>query len=226
MNKNRFFSWMIVLAFLAGFINAITILSIDGATVSHVTGMFSKFAIAVCGGALKECLGLLSVIGAFFCGAVVAGIATGEKAFRLRKIYGWIVIAIGILVLLPMALDAVHRVLLLAFVMGLQNGMVVSFKGILIRTTHMTGNLTDFGVFIGYRIRGNKKEPSVSGLVPGITLLSFCIGGIIGIGLDHWMGDYAFIVASGIYVLLGIMYSFFQKNSNDKNLNGIPDDQE
>lgn len=226
MNKYRLFAWMIILTHLAGLINAVSVFCFAGTTVSHVTGLFSKLAISAATVDLGECLFLFLIIFAFFAGAVAAGIATGERAFYLHRIYGFIILAIGVLVVLPVFLDARISVPLLAFLMGLQNGMVVSFRGILVRMTHMTGNLTDFGVYIGYKIRGDKKEPPASALVPAAALSGFLFGGIVGILLHTFIGSYVFVVASAVYLLLGMIYFRLQKTCDDKNFNGVADDLE
>lgn len=38
--------------------------------------------------------------------------------------------------------------------MGVQNAMVSHYKGTIIRTTHLSGVLTDLGLALGYRMRG------------------------------------------------------------------------
>ena len=226
MNKYRLFVWMIILASLAGLINSVAVFCYAGATVSHITGLVSKFSISVSTGVWGECLYLAGIVSAFFVGAVAAGIATGERAFYLHKVYGFIIIFIGILVLVPVFFESEYCVMLLAFLMGLQNGMVVSFKGIVVRLTHMTGNLTDFGVFVGYRIRGNRNERPLTGMIPLSTLLGFAAGGVIGILLYNSIGVYVFAAASVVYILLGLVYFRFRKTCNDKDFNGVPDEEE
>lgn len=217
---------MIILALLAGLINAVAIYCHNGMTVSHVTGLISKFSVSVSVGDFVGCLGLAAVILAFFAGAVVAGVATGERAFHLDAVYGCIIISIGLLILLPLVLDATHTVILLAFLMGLQNGMVVSFRGILVRSTHMTGNITDLGVYLGYKIRGDRNEKPIYGIVPALTIAGFILGGIIGIMLYEFIGSYIFVAASAVYIILGTVYFYLQKTCVDKNFNGVPDSLE
>lgn len=226
MNKYRLFVWMIILTLLAGFINAISVFCYAGVTVSHVTGLISKLAISIIAVDISDGLQLLSLIAAFFVGTVVAGVATGERDFYLHKIYGFIILAIGVLITVPLFLESWVSVMLLAFLMGLQNGMVVSFRGILVRMTHMTGNLTDIGVYIGYKIRGNKAEKPVSGLVPAAAILGFLTGGVIGILLYKFIGSYVFAAASAVYLILGMIYFRLQKTCVDKDFNGVADDQE
>ena len=37
---------------------------------------------------------------------------------------------------------------------GLQNAMITTFSGAVVRTTHMTGIVTDLGLMIGAKLRG------------------------------------------------------------------------
>ena len=226
MERRTLLVWMCILTALAGSINAISIFGYDGTTVSHLTGLVSKVAIEISQGDLSGCWTVLRVILAFMLGAIISGFVTAERAFYLRKRYGFIILTIGILVIIPYFLPIEYSVLLFALIMGLQNGMVVSFKGVLVRMTHMSGNITDLGVYIGYKLRGDKKESLASGIVPLVAILSFTLGGIIGILLYSAIHNAVFFVTSGIYILLGILYLITRAKSNDKNLNGIPDDIE
>lgn len=212
-NKYKILIWIVFLALLAGCVNAVAIFGCEGIAVSHITGMISRSAISISSGETVGLAGILSIILLFFVGAVTAGIATGERAFHLRKTNGVIIFAIGILILTPLFLDVRHSLMMLSFLMGLQNGMVVSVRGILVRSTHMTGNLTDLGVYIGYRIRGNKSENAYFGLVPCVLIIGFILGGVIGVLLYNLIGIYVLIVLSLSYILMGIAYFHMRKTS-------------
>ena len=110
--------------------------------------------------------------------------------------------------------------------MGLQNGMVVSFKGVVVRMTHMSGNITDLGVYVGYKLRGNKNEKYITGLIPLVAILSFTVGGVIGVLLYGVIGNAIFLISSGVYILLGVFYFVLRYRCSDKNFNGIPDELE
>lgn len=226
MGKKSLFAWMVILTSLAGVVNAISVFGYDGATVSHVTGLVSKFASSIANGNFKGGWEIFAIILSFLVGAITAGVATGERAFYLHRVYGIIIVAIGLLIIPAYFMDTRHSVFLFAYIMGLQNGMVVSFRGVVVRMTHMSGNLTDLGVFIGYKLRRNKNEKFITGFIPGMALLSFTIGGIIGILLFKAISNYVFFVVSGVYIILGIVYFFLQRTAKDKDFNGIPDDEE
>ena len=226
MDKKTLLLWMCILTALAGVINAISIFGYNGTTVSHLTGLVSKVAINLAKGDMTGCWGVLRVILAFFVGAIISGFITGQRAFYLNKRYGFIILSIGLLVIIPYFLSANYSILLFAFIMGLQNGMVVSFKGVVVRMTHMSGNITDLGVFIGYKLRGNKDEKIVTGLIPLAAIGSFTLGGIVGMGLYGLLKNYAFFVFSIIYIMLGLVFFFLRVKCNDKDFNGIPDELE
>ncbi len=226
MDRKILLLWMCILTCLAGAVNAISIFGYDGTTVSHLTGLVSKVAINITEGSFEGVWEVLRVILLFFLGAVVSGFITGERAFYLHKRYGFIIIAIGVLIFIPYFLPIKYGVLVFAFVMGLQNGMVVSFKGIVVRMTHMSGNITDLGVFIGYKLRKNNNEKLITGLIPFVAIISFIIGGILGILLYKSIHNIVFFITSSIYLILGIVYFILRNKCNDKNFNDIPDELE
>jgi uncharacterized membrane protein YoaK (UPF0700 family) len=217
---------MCILTCLAGAVNAISIFGYDGTTVSHLTGLVSKVAINITEGSFEGVWEVLRVILLFFLGAVVSGFITGERAFYLHKRYGFIIIAIGVLIFIPYFLPIKYGVLVFAFVMGLQNGMVVSFKGVVVRMTHMSGNVTDLAVFLGYKLRGNKNEAPITGIIPFLAIVSFFVGGIVAVCVYKLIFNVIFFIISGIYILLSIVYLIFRQRCIDKDFNGIPDELE
>ncbi len=223
MGRRLLLLWMCILTCLAGAVNAISIFGYNGTTVSHLTGLVSKVAINITAGSFEGVWEVLRVILLFFVGAIISGFITGERAFYLHKRYGFIIISIGVLIIIPYFLPIKYSILVFAFIMGLQNGMVVSFKGVVVRMTHMSGNITDLGVFIGYKLKGNKNENYITGLIPFMAILSFIIGGILGVLLYSSIHNVIFFINSGIYIVLGIVYFILRNKCKDKDFNGIPD---
>jgi len=211
---------------LAGALNAISIIGYDATTISHITGLVSKASVFVAIGSWEFAWGALRVILAFFLGALLTGFITGKRVFILRKRYGYIIISLGLLIIVPYFLPVKYAILMFAFIMGMQNGMIVSFKGIVVRMTHMSGNVTDLAVFLGYRLRGNKNEEGKTGLIPLIAIVSFLIGGILGILLYQRINNNIFFIMAGIYVVVGILYFITRTKCIDKNFNDIPDELE
>jgi uncharacterized membrane protein YoaK (UPF0700 family) len=77
-------------------------------------------------------------------------------------------------------------VILVSYSMGLQNALFTNFSGAVVRTTHVTGLLTDIGIHFGHWIRHRQKTKEfwrVQVLLP--IFIGFVSGGIIG----TWLYD-------------------------------------
>jgi uncharacterized membrane protein YoaK (UPF0700 family) len=62
---------------------------------------------------------------------------------------------------------------------GLQNAMVSTFSGTVIRTTHVSGMFTDLGIFLGHALRG--RHPDVLRMKLSFLIISgFFSGGVAG----------------------------------------------
>ena len=88
---------------------------------------------------------------------------------------------------------------------GLQNGMCTTFSGAVIRTTHVTGMLTDIGLIIGQAIfhkRTRKHLWKLKILIP--LYISFCSGGAVGWIAFKYMHHNAILPPCAIIVCLGI----------------------
>ncbi len=106
-------------------------------------------------------------------------------------------------------------VLLLCFIMGLQNAMMTKLSGAEIRTTHMTGIVTDIGIELGKLIYWNSSSvatatPSVLAnraklKVHGTMLGMFLVGGVTGaMGFKH-VGYVATLPLAGVLTVLAIV---------------------
>lgn len=226
--KKKVLIWMCVLTALAGLINALAV-HLFSMTVSHMTGVITNVVVSTLEGVFSDVWWLFSIVGSFLIGAIVSAFITGDRNFYIKPVYGYIVIGIGILLATGVHVLNINGrwiIRLFAFLMGAQNAMIISFKGVLVRMTHMTGYITDLGVYIGYKLRGVRKENHWVGLVPFCGLVMFILGGLLGLWMFSKIGLATYDVTSIMYVFLGIVYLIKEKNSNDRNLNGIPDDCE
>ena len=73
--------------------------------------------------------------------------------------------------------------------MGLQNAVITKISGSVVRTTHLTGIITDLGIELGKLVYWNRSFDAVGGPVVadrdrirtlGGLILSFLVGGVIG----------------------------------------------
>lgn len=147
------------LAFVAGAANAGGFLAV-GQYTSHMTGMVSATADHLALGDFTLALGgLLSVL-AFLLGAMVSALLINWA--RDRQLRSRFALPLLLEALLLMAFGALGpllglhptawvslTVLLLCFMMGLQNAIITKVSKAEIRTTHVTGLVTDIGIELG-----------------------------------------------------------------------------
>lgn len=150
----------LLLSFNAGAVNAGGFLVLHMYT-SHMTGFASQLADGLVLANAKLLLNALGAILAFIAGAAVcAFLVNWGRQHRLHSVYA-LPVMLEALMLFPFGLMGAATlawntpfsvpltVLLLSFIMGLQNAVGSKTSGGSIRTTHMTGNITDLGMELG-----------------------------------------------------------------------------
>ncbi|WP_207005506.1 YoaK family protein [Trinickia mobilis] len=192
------------LAFVAGAANAGGFLAV-GQYTSHMSGIASSLADNLALGDINEVVAGLSSLLSFLVGAATSAILINWGRRRhLHSRYAIPLMLEASLLLLFGFLGSnleTHRVLfvpatvcLLCYVMGLQNAMITKVSKAEIRTTHVTGLVTDIGIELGKLfywnigetpgnlVRGDRQK---LGLL-GSLLLSFLVGGLAGaVGFRH-----------------------------------------
>ena len=157
----------LLLAFNAGAVNAGGFLVLHMYT-SHMTGFASQLADGMVLGNVTLLLNALGAILAFLTGAAVcAMLVNWGRQHRMHGVYALplvleaaLMFPFGLMgaITLTWATFAVPlTVLLLSFIMGLQNAVASKTSGGSIRTTHMTGNITDMGIEIGKMLYWNGR---------------------------------------------------------------------
>ena len=157
-----------VLAFIAGAINAGGFLAVNRYT-SHISGVVSAIAddFAV-GSVALAAAGVVSVL-TFISGAACTAILINWARRReLHSVYALpLLVEAALLLLFGLAgaglksfahLLVPSTVLLLFFMMGLQNAIITKMSGAEIRTTHMTGIATDLGIELGKLVYWNGND--------------------------------------------------------------------
>lgn len=178
------------LAANAGAINAIGLLAFRQQTVSNLTGTSTRAGVAIADADLAEIAHLLFIILAFMLGAALSGIIIDNAVLRLGRRYSVVLIMEAGLLLLAM-LQLMHGsstgYLLAAAACGLQNGMVSTYSGAIVRTSHVTGLITDLGTLLGARLRGHPIGPRKLALYL-LILSGFIVGGAIGAACFYKLG--------------------------------------
>lgn len=142
------------LALTGGYVNSAGFVLL-GIFTSHVTGNVGRLSVDLTRHDAGGALGALIMLGAFFSGAVIASVIIESAGFRSRSnAYGMALALEAALLLtfllLPEPTPDAHRLhdseaALICASMGLQNSLVTRLSGAVIRTTHLTGVVTDLG---------------------------------------------------------------------------------
>lgn len=204
--KIQLTSWIFLLTATAGFMNVVTII-IFSATSSHHTGSLSNSMIYLVKGDFENFIRLIIVILAFFLGTMLSGFLFPEQAFKLKRRYGYIQLLSGLAILAGSMMfnNSWWYLLETTLILGLQNGMFVYYKGMIVRTTHMSGNLTDAGLALGRSLAGRKSE-LWKARFQLLNICFFLLGSIAGAGLLLYTSVNIWLVASSLYLFLGLLY--------------------
>lgn len=172
------------LSLSAGYINSVA-LGFFHTPVSHMTGAISRFGIDTASLRWSDAISSLAIILGFVLGAVMSGVIVGAWKLIPGRSYGVAMVVEGCLLGLATYLFlSKHRLALPAVSMacGLQNAMSSSYCGLMIRTTHVTGIVTDIGVMLGHWIRHRQIET---------WKLRFLLLIVVMFGLGCWLGQLA-----------------------------------
>lgn len=213
-----------ILAFVAGAANAGGFLAV-GQYTSHMSGIVSAMADTLAlGQTFLFVAGLLSLL-AFMAGSATSAILINwGRRSRLNSVYATPLLLEAALLLVFGLMGAKleqHHLLvvpatvgLLCYVMGLQNAMITKVSKSEIRTTHVTGLVTDIGIELGklfyWNVSTDAPGDPVYASRPKLRLLSallgmFFIGGVIGaLGFKH-IGFIATVPLAAILAILALV---------------------
>jgi len=213
------------LAFIAGAANAGGYVAVKQYT-SHMSGIVSAMADAT---AVQD-LGWLatgaSALFAFLAGAACTAILVNWGRRRdLNSEYALpLMVEAGLLLCFGLTGANLERhewfvlpatVALLCFTMGLQNAIITKISQAEIRTTHLTGMVTDIGIELGKAMYWNRKSgdserAAVQADMDKLWLLTslvglFFIGGVAGaIGFKH-VGFIATVPLAAVLLMLAVV---------------------
>lgn len=195
------------LAALAGYVNVIA-LGVFAVPVSHMSGAVSRLGIDMATGNADDLWLVVLILVGFLLGAVVSGAIIGEPQLQPGRRYGAAMLVEAAALAAATALLAAGSrtgIPLVALACGTQNAMASSYYGLIIRTTHVTGIVTDLGVIVGQRLRGVRVEPWKPVLLTGL-LGGFLVGGVIGHLVVNRAGPIALAPAAAVCLVGGFGY--------------------
>ena len=190
----------LMLAFNAGAINAGGFLVV-GMYTSHMTGFLSLLADNLVLGNMALALSAVGILWAFLSGAGSTAILVNwarshglKGGFALPLLLEAVLMLVfGLMGAITLTWNTVFAVpltvLLLAYIMGLQNAVVTKLSLAEIRTTHMTGIVTDLGIEMGKMFYWNRSSTPPEAYVRAnharmrlfaSLLAMFTLGGVVG----------------------------------------------
>ena len=210
-NRNAYESSVLahVLPFIAGAVNASGFFII-GTYTSHITGSVARVGDDLAQGNVKGALSAAFLVLSFYLGAMLAGALAERAKVRNKSPYSGTLeaetltlIAVTFLgITEPKSVPWLNTVTtaLLCLAMGMQNALVTNLSGAVVRTTHLTGIVTDMGIetvraFVWIlQISRDPKSPGVLRSMfryrrfPELTMLrlhtaifvSFVLGAVVG----------------------------------------------
>ena len=147
-----------LLTFIAGFLNGVFFI-IAGTAVSHHTGTITRVALTLSQGAVAEAAAFLLLILSFYIGACISGMLFHKRDCTFSKRYGILLLVFSTVFFAIAVLRPPLQIVLIitCVILGIQNGMFIPYDGILIRTSHFSGYLTDAGLAMGKVMRGKRQ---------------------------------------------------------------------
>lgn len=212
-----------LLAFNAGAINAGGFLVV-GMYTSHMTGFASMISDMLVLGSFTVAIGATGALLAFVAGAACTAVLVNwARQNHLRSEYALpLLLEAGLLLVFGLLGATLNRqtpfavpltVLVLAFTMGLQNALMSKISASQIRTTHMTGVITDMGIELGKLFYWNQgaRPPELQVRANGIKLRlhamllgAFMAGGVVGAAGFKYLGFVWVLPMAGLLLLMSL----------------------
>ena len=196
-----------VLSSIAGYINAATMIGLFSTTVSHLTGTVTRLAVASVQNKWDSVLRETTILLGFAFGSFICGIIVRNSKFRLTRRYGTALLVESVALFITTLLLYFENYIapvVAAFSCGLQNGLTTGFSGAVVRTTHVTGTVTDITLILGQNLLVEKRHDlwKLKVLVP--LLLSYLFGGMVGVVAFIELDYLSFLIPSVFTGALGL----------------------
>ena len=213
-------SW-ILLALAAGSVNAGAFLACER-FVAHLTGTVTRIGLDA--GAWKLVLDYGLVLVSFIVGAMASVLAVQARVIRRKRPMPGLTLALVAAILVGVA--AIGKagafgpvgglagtgpnfllLCILAFAMGLMNATVASTTALSIRTTHMTGPASDFGVHLAtaWFATGEERVQALrNAALRGGKIAAFAVGAMLMVHVMPAFGYAAFVLPAACVVIAAV----------------------
>lgn len=208
-----------ILAAIAGSVNAVGFLGARHQALAHMSGPMTILSNEIARNEMNMALNAIIVIASFFVGCMFSAIIIGPSALKLGQRYGSVLMLESFALLvawLLLARGIRGGEYAAAFACGLQNAMASTYSGAIIRTTHMTGMITDLGIVLGQTIRSQPIDRRRAGLY-AVLLTGFLFGGICGSYGFITIGFNTLLVPAAITGISGMGYTLVNHLFSERN---------
>lgn len=198
------------LAMLAGMVNVVGLLGFQHEAVSHLSGMATLLGAKVITESQLD-FHLIAILVSFFLGSAISGFFISGGSLRLGRHYDSVLILEGGLLLAAIYFLNGQVILghyLASAACGIQNAMATRYSGAIIRTTHITGIITDLGMMFGAALRGERASKRTLILFL-LIITGFVLGGSIGAFLYLHFKFVALAFPAGVCFMLAAGYRFY-----------------
>jgi len=197
-----------LLASIAGSVNAIGLSGFQHQGVSHLTGTSTLLSLSLVNLDISESAHLFLIMVSFMLGAALSGLILDGAVLRLGRRYGVALLleaALLFLAMLSLSRGSNSGHFFASAACGLQNGMVSTYSGAIIRTTHVSGLFTDLGTMLGARLRGNPFDTRKA-LLFLLLITGFILGGTVGALSYQHLQFTALAIPASAAIVLAIVY--------------------
>jgi uncharacterized membrane protein YoaK (UPF0700 family) len=205
-----------VLAFIAGIVNVVGYLGFQHQAITHLTGNTSLLAEALVARDVPQAKFLVTLLGSFVAGCVVSGFIIQDSTLKLGHRYGVALLLVSALLFSSISLlelGSLYGMYVAAGACGLQNAMISTYSGAVIRTTHISGMFTDLGIALGHALRGMPVDQRRL-LLCGLVISGFFCGGVVGALLFNRIHYLALLVPAILTAVVAVaygLYSFYRR---------------
>lgn len=197
----------------AGCINAVGFLGARHQALSHMSGTVTTLGIEVGRSDWALAWQTAVILGSFFLGCVASGMIIRQGTLKLGRRYG-VALAVESALLFCSTWCFRHGAAdtgdyLAAMACGLQNAMVTGYSGSVMRTTHVSGIVTDLGIAVGLFARREAVDWRRIRLY--LVLLSgFLAGGVLGAVAFQRLGYDTLLIPAILTGATGLGYAVYR----------------
>jgi uncharacterized membrane protein YoaK (UPF0700 family) len=206
------------LSFHSGFLNATTFLSSRSLYTLHMTGNVTVLAIELVHRRFSDSAIRSGLILSYLLGSLLAGlllksdIYSTDPSFVTFFLVGLALLTLALLSLLLYPQSSLFYFLVSSF-SGLQSSIGCKIQGVLVRTTFLSGAVTDIGTSLGSYVRNYRSGGSPTArelcVLAAVTpsVVSFTLGSVLAAVLYPLCHPLQLTVSMALFLAIGVSHT-------------------